>query len=1721
MTLRLRTPALQHYLVHLTLSYTPLIIKLTDYTYFSGRIHDSAAGREVLRESLASLLNKVSEMFPVLLQQESLRDGPMCYIAVKVCLQMFQLLSSRVALLVWDPDHRDPAVQSILQALMDIILGQCCSRDARLLAGTAVSMLVSTAPDTGAGGAAAWSLLQVSHAEPWLLSVGALRVQCDPTEKDGVEQLAVSRGLLTCCPPHILLSSQQHNNQACLLLTGLFPLLCALCEKKQNVHCLAFEVLTLWMKKVKECLPDFWRMKSVGLMADNGSLQQQLLHIIWTNAESPVEGVSEHVRSAFLLLLDVHEMDCNQFGDTQDGFHENLLQRIMMLSWESKAKYRLLFVLVPHLGAHRVLDQYTETPTHLLHCFSTNHLSPCAAELYKCFIQQQRRELCEGPHTSYSELDLTNEWARYWKSVLHKALTSNVALLQNNSSTYLLPITFQVFPTAMDLLLTSLDPCVPGSLHAWACILSSYRAVTGCSLFAPQVDTIRRTFQLALMSADDKVRLAALNLLCCSPKTKEPPTTEEIETMRSFIPQNMNCESSPFRQHFQAGVKKFLVRIRDGCLTHIREWKTKRREDEVLSEKGQETFVEWLSQLSFSSLTPGHNYQRKKTALLLLSAVLETCTDTWSPDRKKGQPPANISSLINFAKQRGQWDFFCRGKQLVLITMLEDSTNEIRDLSAGLLVRFFPTIPEDVSNVLHARSKKLLCSPRVQDAQMGAIMTKDKTKAFGVIGALVKELEEHYLMAKADMMLAARTKPIHGVLSALQRCLPVTSYSAHSPLDQSLLSEMLLLLENISQLLLGVLYGDRDTSAPPSFCEMGNAISSLINEESADGDECVLLSEEHSLVLTCCWVSLKEIGIFLGFVVEKILIGSKQSTKCLLTKEDLLRASEVFKNILLRCRHWGSIEGCCIGFTKFCASLLSCSDPEIRNIPAQMLKQGLQVIQCPPSTSVTRRAAGLPMLILCVVSAEEASKARPLFAHSIQTLLKTARMPLNENWDQTLDLPQVCAVHTLQTLVRGSALGVAILQFAPDVSVLSLTLLSSPCWAMRNAALQLYSSLCSRMLGQRSSGEEGGSAQHAMSPAAFFFHYAALHSFLLAELREAAEDLGGSSTEAMSHLGRPSLYPILTLLAQLQPGVEDSTGTLSDFLPSLLQLAASPVFSVRVMASKALVAIAPPSQYMSILLQLCAQLPVQEERCFHNRLHGLLLQIRAVLERAVSSNRSAVEDLSEVLSRVQASLWLASEAQRCPLVRAAYLQVVVCLRSVCCQTFLLKLSETLMLDLLKPNISFQIGLSSFHQQAIGFLCADSQWAYKMWNSFSAAHPDLRLSMVSWVLDGKSELKKNDLREVIQRALESNLREALLCYSVADRTTYLSALIEVMTGADSASSHCLFRVSSLDEADLVLDMLFQDLEVQRGGPEFLSQSLIVASLLLSQRPDSRYYQRLCSVMEQQRVSDSPEVLRMACAEALCLLSKVTLGVTSSALPPDGDSLCFRMIDTGLFLLQDQSQEVRTKAACFTSLIHHRRRGESQDRVYLMHVNQALPTLMGLLLEECWDPKGSLEVLLRYLPPSDLRALLKEASAVRCSSLYEQDEANVFAEPSAMATLVLPHLLQMVEKYSQSSDLTQSLNTWAELSVSGLMDGISTFTPTWLTLLTDPRFHSTVCSLITKTAFLLRLMSTWDESKHLCDRVSTHTALQEVCVLLSERGVHCPSALTAAVSAELPQ
>lgn len=64
--------------------------------------------------------------------------------------------------------------------------------------------------------------------------------------------------------------------------------------------------------------------------------------------------MSELVRSAFALLLELYKMECKHFGDTRKPLFSTLLQRIMDLPWETKAKYQRLCGLLPYLSTDMV-----------------------------------------------------------------------------------------------------------------------------------------------------------------------------------------------------------------------------------------------------------------------------------------------------------------------------------------------------------------------------------------------------------------------------------------------------------------------------------------------------------------------------------------------------------------------------------------------------------------------------------------------------------------------------------------------------------------------------------------------------------------------------------------------------------------------------------------------------------------------------------------------------------------------------------------------------------------------------------------------------------------------------------------------------------------------------------------------------------------------------------------------------------------------------------------------------------------------------------------------------------------------------------------------------------------------------------------------------------------------------------------------------------------------
>jgi len=312
----------------------------------------------------------------------------------------------------------------------------------------------------------------------------------------------------------------------------------------------------------------------------------------------------------------------------------------------------------------QVLDAYPDLPQHLLSCFSTNHLCPAAAEVYRALVRQQCAERQDGQRGT--EAALAEQWALRWLPLLAPALRSPLPILQSNAANHLLAWTLRQLPAAQEPLAAQFSGWDTASLRAWVSLLKVQKSVAGA---LPLQGEVLERLSCCLGAREEGIRLAALGLLCCSPSTNRPLSGTEVRLLREFLPLNLNCDSSSFRQLLQAAVRKVLVRLRDSSLAQLRGKAPQGAEPgegagQLAQAVGEAAapapaaqpqgicvwcpaqhrtlpagFVEWLLQLGITSLSPGSSYQRKKTGLLLLAAILETCTDTWSPERKKGQPP--------------------------------------------------------------------------------------------------------------------------------------------------------------------------------------------------------------------------------------------------------------------------------------------------------------------------------------------------------------------------------------------------------------------------------------------------------------------------------------------------------------------------------------------------------------------------------------------------------------------------------------------------------------------------------------------------------------------------------------------------------------------------------------------------------------------------------------------------------------------------------------------------------------------------------------------------------------------------------------------------------------------------------------------------------------------------------------------------------------------------
>ena len=368
--------------------------------------------------------------------------------------------------------------------------------------------------------------------------------------------------------------------------------------------------------------------------------------------------------------------------------------------------------------------------------------------------------------------------------------------------------------------------------------------------------------------------------------------------------------------------------------------------------------------------------------------------------------------------------------------------------------------------------------------------------ALHFVELLLSMIEKHLEACRLKLADASRNAVIHGVVLTLRRvwalAVPHQSPRATSPAWVAVAARAVELLMEVGSFALSLLVVDPDSfGGSSSFANMTTtALDTALAEFSTDHGAAVGpggaavgpggaeptsagaadagspppvdQSSSRDFVLALSWRALKEVSMFLGAVVQPLSLAGEQPGPLAIGAPTLARIGDWFRQVLVSCRHKGVIETCAIGFGEFCQRLSRCACDEVYSLPVKWLDSSLVAMATETFVSITRRSAGLPYIIQGIITTTQRSST---IEAAFNGLLQLASKPVDNTWEETNDLPQVRAMHTLNVVFRNSGLREASQPFIEEAALLAIRGFAASDWAIANAAMMLFGTLAQRMLG--------------------------------------------------------------------------------------------------------------------------------------------------------------------------------------------------------------------------------------------------------------------------------------------------------------------------------------------------------------------------------------------------------------------------------------------------------------------------------------------------------------------------------------------------------------------------------------------------------------------------------------------------------------------------------
>ena len=564
-------------------------------------------------------------------------------------------------------------------------------------------------------------------------------------------------------------------------------------------------------------------------------------------------------------------------------------------------------------------------------------------------------------------------------------------------------------------------------------------------------------------------------------------------------------------------------------------------------------------------------------------------------------------------------------------------------------------------------------------------MTSKSSSISDIIDFLLDEVKQQFDDSKQNLLKAATKAPIHGTLLALGRCF--TETSTKSGLEKSyvintMLPQITTLLIELTEFVLGKLScaSPNGSKVAPSFAEMGESIDQIVNEcrissnykimndvsqsnnddnedldddDDNNNDEFTLASHDHQLVLACSWQILRVCCRIVNSIIKSWANDiPEEFLKNLITC--------VIVRVLTGTRHKGAIEAARAAYSQVCAKLLNSSSA---NIVYQQVESVLNLLEEGVNTSITRRSAGLSMMIQGALGAAPGSTTK-LLHDVIKRLLTISQFKVEDK--EITDCSPVQALHILRALVLYAGLSHYMVQYLPKIMSICLSSFSSPSWSYRNAALQLYGAVVPRMVGQKKVKDDS-SILNCITAPEFLSRHVSLSSHLYNLLEISLDKLSCNKkssgfcnfdgNQSLNMLDKVDLtyssevvstvIPILSFLARLSPGTSlQQTDVLkrqlSQFCQLVENLLGSPMMTIRRLSGQALLSLTLPSEVINLISKLLTIFEKNYHFSNNNVINGHLIAIKIFIKNYYET----LDD--EIIERIIISIsWMLTSEFAC------------------------------------------------------------------------------------------------------------------------------------------------------------------------------------------------------------------------------------------------------------------------------------------------------------------------------------------------------------------------------------------------------------------------------------------------------------------------------------------